>query len=368
MAMYLFIAAFLTLYGLINFYCFRLVNKAFILNKVIYIILSAFMSFMTISPILVSFLMRKSYDKYLAFLASFTYDYLGFITLLFSSSIFFRILVLIFTKKGHDAFYNFSFSIFISICLAIYGFYEANSITIERITIKDKKITKPVKVAFLSDLHQGHMIKDSFVKKIIEILNMEKIDLLLLGGDILELGADRLSINSKEWKNFNPPFGKIAVSGNHEFYFGYEKSKQIYNIMGAKFIDNQSLELESLNIIGLPDEVYETQYGGKIKDIELLKKEVSQNKFTILIKHRPRVVRTSGIDLQLSGHTHKRQILPFQIVTRLFYPIHSGLYEVRNDYKIYVSRGVGTWGPRMRILSAPEVTIINLLPQQNNKS
>jgi hypothetical protein len=85
--------------------------------------------------------------------------------------------------------------------------------------------------------------------------------------------------------------------------------------------------------------------------------------FTLLLKHRPIISKESiGLfDLQLSGHTHKGQIFPFSLVTRLYYPIHSGLLELVNGSHLYVSRGAGTWGPPIRFLSPPEVTVIDLI-------
>ena len=65
-------------------------------------------------------------------------------------------------------------------------------------------------------------------------------------------------------------------------------------------------------------------------------------------------------DLQLSGHTHNGQIFPFNLVTKLYYPMHTGLLKVNGNTLLYVSRGSGTWGPPVRFLSSPEVTIIDI--------
>jgi predicted MPP superfamily phosphohydrolase len=66
-------------------------------------------------------------------------------------------------------------------------------------------------------------------------------------------------------------------------------------------------------------------------------------------------------DLQLSGHTHKGQIFPFSLITLLFYPADAGLFLLEKNAFLYVSRGSGTWGPPIRFLSAPEVTLIELV-------
>jgi hypothetical protein len=71
--------------------------------------------------------------------------------------------------------------------------------------------------------------------------------------------------------------------------------------------------------------------------------------------------RPRTLDLQLSGHTHKGQIFPFSLVTKLYYPVDAGLKELADGSHLYVSRGAGTWGPPIRFLSPPEVTVIDLI-------
>ena len=85
--------------------------------------------------------------------------------------------------------------------------------------------------------------------------------------------------------------------------------------------------------------------------------------FTLLLKHRPTIDGESlGLfDLQLSGHTHRGQIFPFGLITRLVFPYHSGYYQLAKDSRLYASRGAGTWGPPIRFLAPPEVTVIDLI-------
>jgi len=86
--------------------------------------------------------------------------------------------------------------------------------------------------------------------------------------------------------------------------------------------------------------------------------------FTILLKHQPIVSpKSAGLfNLQLSGHTHGGQVFPFHFWVRLFYPRLSGLYDLGNDSKLYVSPGVGTWGPPIRVLTPPRVTLFDIHP------
>ena len=88
-----------------------------------------------------------------------------------------------------------------------------------------------------------------------------------------------------------------------------------------------------------------------------------RDRFTLLLKHQPVVLKGSPLlfDLQLSGHTHKGQIFPFTLLTRLSFTFNSGRYQLTDGAILYVSRGSGTWGPPMRLMAPPEITIIDLI-------
>lgn len=89
---------------------------------------------------------------------------------------------------------------------------------------------------------------------------------------------------------------------------------------------------------------------------------LNPKRFTLILKHRPLVESESlgRFDLQLSGHTHGGQIFPFSLITEIFYDNQSGLATLDKGSLLYVSRGAGTWGPPMRLLAAPHVTVIEL--------
>ena len=90
---------------------------------------------------------------------------------------------------------------------------------------------------------------------------------------------------------------------------------------------------------------------------------VPHNLLTILLKHRPDIdKKTTGLfDLQLSGHTHGGQIFPFRWVVRLLYKKYRGLHKFANGRFLYISTGTGTWGPPMRFLTPPKITIIDVV-------
>jgi len=104
---------------------------------------------------------------------------------------------------------------------------------------------------------------------------------------------------------------------------------------------------------------------GSFNDAEqLLLSAAPRDRFVMLLKHRPVVNKESigKFDLQLSGHVHKGQIAPFNLLTWIQFPVRAGLNRLPHNSYLYVNRGTGTWGPPMRFLAPPEVTVIDLLP------
>jgi len=160
------------------------------------------------------------------------------------------------------------------------------------------------------------------------------------------------------------PYGKYAVTGNHEFHAGIGRSLAFAEEAGFTVLRGEKLEIPGLIIMAGVDDVRANRFGGHGKTSEKqLLSDLPENQFTILLKHRPLVESGSEglFDLQLSGHTHGGQIFPFSLLIKLLYPIDKGLLPLRDGVFLYVNRGSGTWGPPMRFLVPPEVTIIDLV-------
>ncbi len=118
-----------------------------------------------------------------------------------------------------------------------------------------------------------------------------------------------------------------------------------------------------ITIAGIDDEAgYSNGLNQELSEKSVLSK-IPRDKFVLFLKHRP-VLENEAMglfDLQLSGHAHKGQIFPFSILTALSFPADSGLLKLNQGARLYVSRGSGTWGPPIRFLSPPEVTLIELV-------
>jgi hypothetical protein len=155
-------------------------------------------------------------------------------------------------------------------------------------------------------------------------------------------------------------FGQVCSDRNHEFYAGLDQSLDYLQSSGFTVLRNTAAApADFLRIVGVDDPA-----GGAPDELPLLE-QADQEKFVLLLKHRPRIgPQSEGLfDLQLSGHAHGGQIFPFRLLTRLFYPLYDGLYRLAGGSVLYTSRGTGTWGPPMRILSPPEITLFEIVRQ-----
>jgi predicted MPP superfamily phosphohydrolase len=246
--------------------------------------------------------------------------------------------------------------------VSVYGFFEARSIRTEHVEIKTDKLPEGVdrlRIAQISDVHLGLMVREDRLKKILEKVRIEKPDILVCTGDLVDGSFGQLNHLPQVFDSVQPRLGKYAVTGNHEVYAGQAFSLESIKSFGFKVLrDEYTRPGGVINIVGVDDPA-----AGVTIDEPALLSSARNGLFTLLLKHRPSApAESQGLyDLQLSGHTHRGQIFPFNFVTGIFYPMQDGLYELANGSRLYTNRGSGTWGPPMRVLAPPEITIIELV-------
>jgi len=268
---------------------------------------------------------------------------------------------------------SFLISFVLSVSLSLYGYFEAKNVITEEVTIKTSKLPENIqrlKIVQISDVHIGLIVREERLKKILSEVKNAGADLLVSTGDLVDGQIDNLRGLPGLFREINPPYGKFATTGNHEFYAGLDQALDFIKKAGFRILRGEALTVKGvINIAGVDDPA--GRHYGLFRDIpeKKLLSELSSKKFTLLLKHRPTVDKNSlGLfDLQLSGHTHKGQIFPFSLITKLYYPVDAGKLRLMNDIYMYVSRGTGTWGPPFRLLSPPEITIMQLVHKKGLK-
>ena len=146
--------------------------------------------------------------------------------------------------------------------------------------------------------------------------------------------------------------------GNHEVYAGRDNSLEYLRSAGFRVLTNELVEINGLRIAGVPDPAW-----GDRQDEALVLGTADPGDTTLFLKHRPWVEAAAlgRFTLQLSGHAHRGQLFPFNLLTGLAYPMQDGLYRLEQGSWLYTSRGTGSWGPPMRLFSPPEITLIELV-------
>jgi hypothetical protein len=192
---------------------------------------------------------------------------------------------------------------------------------------------------------------------------------LVSTGDLVDGRMPSTELIATKLHALKAPLGKFAVTGNHEFYMGLQNSERFIEKAGFQLLRNRSVNAgKHLSITGIDDPTGAAAIGPS--ETELLAAN-APTRFSLLLKHRPALAHANQtrFDLQLSGHTHKGQIFPFNLLIALRYPIHCGLHQLKgpNPAHLYVSRGTGTWGPPIRLLAPPEITVIDLIPAKKTK-
>jgi hypothetical protein len=170
------------------------------------------------------------------------------------------------------------------------------------------------------------------------------------------------------WRDISPRLGKYAVTGNHEYYSGIPGALAFFESAGFHVLRDETAVLPGVaNIVGKEYRAPRAFPGSPAHPRRLpdLVRAGEPGLFTLLLNHLPagfgEEAAPAGVDLQLSGHTHDGQLFPFRLLVRLSFRHVAGLYR-QGDSLLYVSRGTGTWGPPLRFLAPPEVTLIELVP------
>jgi hypothetical protein len=252
--------------------------------------------------------------------------------------------------------------------LIIGGFINAIIPVTREYNITINKSAGPVKtlrIAAVSDIHLGSIIRKRSLIKMSQIIKGLKPDLILLLGDIVD-GEIGPVLRGDLLQYFTYPKstdGLYAITGNHEFIGGAARTIPYIESKGIRILKDEIVTLDGgIQLIGRIDKDSFRFYRKERMSLGELMKQVDTTKPVILLDHQPfHLDETAkyGVDLELSGHTHKGQLWPVNYFTAMIYELSYGYLKKRNTSFI-VSSGYGLWGPRVRSGSRSEVLLINI--------
>ena len=375
--MSLFFLTIFAVYGGMHVYAFLKAKQALGFGPSVGAALSAFMVIMTLAPFFVRLLERRDYDLSARALSYIAYLWMAALFLFFCSSIVLDLISLVIRIAGWLTHARFSGVLFsaktgflistsLSLIICVYGYFEALNIHTERLRIETPKLpegTDLLTIVQISDVHVGLIVRCDRLVAILDVVKAAKPDIFVSTGDLVDAHINNLPGLRELLQEIKPRYGKFAVTGNHEYYAGIEQAMAFTREAGFRLLRGEVVNTGVINIAGVDDLTGEQMHIDQPEPETSLLSGLPENQFTLLLKHRP-VVNSNGpklFDLQLSGHTHKGQIFPFTYVSAIAYPLNTGRFDLSNGAILHVSRGSGTWGPPIRFLSPPEVTVIELV-------
>jgi predicted MPP superfamily phosphohydrolase len=250
--------------------------------------------------------------------------------------------------------------------LVIGGLINAANPRVKQVDIHINKASKypSLKAALVTDIHMGAIIGKNRLTKMVNKLNHENPDLILFAGDLVD--HNPIPVKEKELGKYflqlKPRLGMYASTGNHEYIGNAESSIDYLENYGINYLrDTAQMVDNGLVIVGREDMQINRLSGNKRKPMESIVPE-KHHLPIILIDHQPveyRKAQKQGVDLMVSGHTHKGQLWPFNYITKRVFENHYGLMQKGGSW-FYTSSGYGTWGPPVRIGNRPEIVIFNI--------
>lgn len=221
----------------------------------------------------------------------------------------------------------------------------------------------------LSDVHVGPSIRRQYVEGIVAAVNGLEADVVAITGDLVDGSVPELREHVAPLGQLAARHGRFFVTGNHEYYSGAVPWMREIERLGLTVLHNEHVVIElggeKLVIAGVPD------YGAGHFDREhrsdpqrAIDGAPADARARVLLAHQPRsapAAARAGFDLQLSGHTHGGQFLPWNFFVRLQQPFTAGLHKL-DELWVYVSRGTGYWGPPKRFGAPSEITKLRLIP------
>lgn len=373
--MLFFLITFFLIYGSFHCYAFLIARAAFSFGNSTGIPLALFMLVMVVAPLLVRVSENYGLDGLACLMAWISFTWMGIIFFFVSTALVLDLYQGGLTVSGMvfridlsrlkiSPFFVFIIPLVLTLAANAYGYFEARNIRTETIEFRSGKITEALRIVQVSDVHLGLIVRQKRLRLIVDAIKEAAPDILVCTGDLVDSDINDLGGIAALLQEVEPRFGKFAVTGNHEYYAGLDNSLKFLQKAGFIVLRGEVRSIEGLlNIAGVDD--LTRMYMGateKVSEKDLLA-SIDNGNFTLLLKHRPLVDREAiGLfDLQLSGHTHGGQIFPFGLLVKIFFPEQKACRDCEGCY-LQVSNGAGTWGPPVRILAPPEITIVELVP------
>jgi predicted MPP superfamily phosphohydrolase len=243
----------------------------------------------------------------------------------------------------------------------LYGVFNAGWTRITRTTVRLANLPEAWrgrKAALISDVHLGHVRNGSFLRRMVAKILKEAPDAIFIAGDLYDGTAIDAGRAAEPLNKLAAPHGVYFVAGNHEQFGDDSKYLRAIAAAGVRVLSNEKVEVDGLQIVGVPyrNATRETHLASALRGVDL-----DRDRASILLTHapdHPEIAEAAGVSLQLSGHTHLGQFIPWSWMARRVYrQFVYGLSRI-GKMQVFTSSGAGTWGPPLRLGSNPEIVML----------
>ncbi|TCB92745.1 metallophosphoesterase [Micromonospora zingiberis] len=240
---------------------------------------------------------------------------------------------------------------------------------LDRVQIPLAKLPRSMdglRIATVSDIHIGPLRGRVHTERIVAAINRLDADIVAVVGDLVDGTVAELGEAAAPLRGLRARHGSYFVTGNHEYYSGVEEWVAEVDRLGLRVLQNQRLEIATrggvLDLAGVNDVSAAGTGVSAPADYAAALGDRDPSRPVVLLAHQPVAAFEAAkydVDLQLSGHTHGGQVVPFNLLVKLEQPVVSGLGEV-DGTKVYVTNGAGFWGPPVRVGAEPQITLVEL--------
>jgi len=248
----------------------------------------------------------------------------------------------------------------IAVVVGLYGVFNASWTRITRTTVRLANLPEAWrgrKAALISDVHLGHVRNGGFLRRMVAKILREEPDAIFIAGDLYDGTAIDARRAAEPLNQLTAPNGVYFVAGNHEQFGDDSKYLRAITAAGVRVLSNEKVEVDGLQIVGVP---YRNAANGQFATV-LEGVHLDSARASILLTHapdHPEIAEAAGVSLQLSGHTHLGQFIPWSWMARRIYrQFVYGLSRI-GKMQVFTSSGAGTWGPPLRLGSNPEIVVL----------
>jgi len=251
----------------------------------------------------------------------------------------------------------------LSFLVSAYGFTHAQKIRTTSITVTLPNLPeswKNKKAVFVSDIHLGQVRGKNFMRRIVNRINTINPDIVFIGGDLFDGVKVHESDVISPLAGLTAQHGTYFITGNHEYVSGaVAKYIDPIKALGITVLHDEVAEVEGVQIVGV--DYRDTADHAEYRDV-LTSLNIQKDMPSILLKHTPfhiDIAQEHGIHFQISGHTHRAQVFPANLLTSFVFKGYDYGHKKFKNMDVYTSSGVGTWGPPVRVGSPSEIVLIH---------